>query len=186
MRPYLDHAFLDWPNAPTHTADAETVPGYDFAGVHTGLQLGQLQRRPNQDLLVQLERAESLTAAGAYPQALAIYAGCTRDQGAERAYADLCRYETARIYGFAQGAPARARPIFERLARTGEGEVRRQAMLALCELDRETSPCNAVDCLGRVTKNPDADQALRHEALRLSERWARNLDCATLPAEDRH
>jgi hypothetical protein len=119
-------------------------------------------------VLSQMAEAESLSAAGHYDEALAIYRRCA---GREHAYVSLCRFETGRLLGFALGDQVGARAIFASLAKEQGSEVGRQAALALCELERSSSPCLAAACLRRILDDGSASDELQLEAKRLSTRW---------------
>ena len=164
-RPFLAHAAavgLDFEGTPA------LAPGLDLAGEPTA---------PRAGLLARLERAEQLAAGGQARAAVSIYASCARERGLAVVLADLCRLEAARLTAFALGEPERARPVLTRLARTAQGETRRQAALALCELDRARDPCGAAGCLRRIAAGEAFDEALRREAARLAAEWSGAAAC---------
>ncbi|MBN1962703.1 MAG: FecR domain-containing protein [Deltaproteobacteria bacterium] len=141
-------------------------------------------RHETSDFLPRLTQAEQMQQAGSYLKALAIYDECLRVAGLERSITDLCRFERARIYGFALGQSERAREVFVRLAKTGVGEVQKQAMLALCELQRALEPCAAVACLSQLVTARNTDNNLRREAKRLAKLWDDAAQCSkALPQE---
>lgn len=184
-RPFLAHA------AVVSRIDGAPGPGLDFDGAPAlgpGLDLDGAPAlgpgldlagspTPHVGLVARLERAEQLAAEGQARAAVAIYSSCSRERGLAVVLADLCRLEAARLTAFALGEPERARPVLTRLARTGQGETRRQAALALCELDRRRDPCGAAACLRRLAAGEGFDTALRREAARLAAEWAGAAGC---------
>jgi hypothetical protein len=118
---------------------------------------------------MQAEIDRALRLAVSQPEeALALFTTCA-DAWPPR-FAELCRFERARVLG-SMGKTDAARSAFARLAVHSRGEVRRQATLALCELDRTADPCRAAACLGRIAADARADADLKLEAARLREKW---------------
>jgi hypothetical protein len=60
--------------------------------------------------------------------------------------------------------------MFEDLARNGDGEVRTQALFALCELEIGHSKCNAKACYQRIADDARSAQDVAKEARSLSRR----------------
>jgi hypothetical protein len=129
-------------------------------------------------LLERLAEAEALAQRGEIDVALAIYRECAAAAGSKRPYyRDVSHYEAARLIGFVRQDRQRARAAFNLLAERGEGEVRRQAVLAICELDRQADPCGATRCLDRVQRDSRQGAELRSEARILKTRWGLPADC---------
>jgi hypothetical protein len=121
-------------------------------------------------LFAGLERAEDLARLGAFREAIEVYTGIANDERpSHQAYADLARYEIARLWGFRLGEIRRARSILRPLSRRGTGEVARQATLALCELDLAARPCQAAVCLRELEQGGDFQ--LSSEVKLLLEHW---------------
>lgn len=123
-------------------------------------------------LLDALETAESLASGGEMAAAAQKYRAIARDPRPSFAlYKPLARYERARLLGLHLGEVARARQILQRLVAGQPGEVQRQAVLALCELDLEDQPCAAAQCLQQLLREHGADFEVTTEADRLFRHW---------------
>lgn len=131
------------------------------------------------DPLAELSQAESLARRGQPRQAAAIYQRMVR--GADAGYGpyrDLAALEWAKLLGFELGQPARALALLEPLARSGSGEVRRQAQLSRCDLLGQKDACAAIRCLAEISRDLSAAPGMAEEARRLGVQWrAQASDC---------
>jgi hypothetical protein len=121
------------------------------------------------DLFEQLARAEDLAQAGQLDAAISAYRQVA-STAAHPTYSELAEYEIARIIGFKQGHADQARSILRKLAQRGRSEAKRQATLALCELDLVERPCRAARCLHELASG--VDYQLAREAKGLLKHWA--------------
>lgn len=114
------------------------------------------------------DRAEALSRQGDPRAAIEVFNEITR-AAEQTAVRDAARYEIARLWGLRLGEVQRARDILRPLAQRGNEELRRQASLALCELELQHRPCASAACLDTLRRAKD--EPLRQEAARLYARW---------------
>ncbi len=105
--------------------------------------------RPRRSPEALMREAEVKAAKGAPTDALAAYDRALKHPRVG-ALAALIRYQRARLLAFALDRPGEARAELGKLSSSADVEVRQQARLAMCELDRVRDRCEAQACLRRI------------------------------------
>lgn len=132
--------------------------------------LGDMDSGRAKSMLKQLQAAEDLAQMGQFRDAIETYREIAR-AASDFSYRDLALHEMARIMAFDLGEIRQARSTLRHLAKGAQGEVRRQATIALCELDLKARPCEAAACLQELIDGPDADFEVSREAQWLFRHW---------------